>query len=136
MGVLIEVFSYLCKHHSRCQYTQSFPGSSSFSSQCQNKVPKQHCIQQTLSATRLSQKLHFQLPNIKRMRDRQLRAMAPKPLLTNTVCPKKYPSRISNLRVDYSHKQQSCVQAFTFTRQFFVSQTFHAKKKGKSQLCI
>lgn len=68
------------------------------------------------------------------MRDRQ--PWLPNQFLLTQSVLKKYPSRISKLRVSYSHKQQTCVQAFSFTRQFFVSQTSHAKKKRKSQLCI
>lgn len=66
---------------------------------------------------------------------RQLRAMAPKPVLTKYSVLKKYPSRISKLRVHYNHKRQPCVPSPCFqpgNYTFFVSQTFHAKKKGKA----
>lgn len=48
------------------------------------------------------------------------------------LCPQEI-SKISKLRVHYSHKQQPCVQALAFTRQLHVvSQTFQAKDIGKA----
>lgn len=72
------------------------------------------------------------------MRNRQLRAMTPKQVLTKYSVLKKYPSRISKLRVRYSHKQQPCVQALAFTKQLHVLciTNFSCKEERESQLCI
>lgn len=87
----------------------------------------------TVSVTRSSHKLQSQICNIKCTRNRQGRATAPKPVLTRYSVLKKSPSRISKLRVHYSHKQQPCVQALAFTRQLHVvSQTFQGKNTGKA----
>lgn len=56
-------------------------------------------------------------------------AVSPKPLLTNSLSLEKYPSRISKLRVDYSHKQQPCVQAFYFYQVVLCITNFSCKEE-------